>query len=334
MLRSDNSEDATYAFNMLTAREGIHNQHRRSKGKHSGDSGSRFKEGMDGKDHQTSAWLRIVKKQERIEFYRGDNVDPSSPGEWILQNDDTILFPDDSYRVGLAVTSHRWDYSSEATFEDYSVDQYLFPTSSPSVSSAPTPWAPLKDIGYPQRDGAFWQSQDGEVDHLKGSGTGLWGSSDMFAFYGTQEAMPAEGISVTAYIKRFDNGNLHGRGGLMVRDTYDPDSANAFVGAAGSDQGAVFQSRCDAGGNTMHHKMIYANWDNHMWVKLDVTPAGVVTASYKIEDGDEWVQLGTTTLTLTDASRLQVGRAVTAGSDHYYAELEMQSQHYSIGSLA
>ena len=113
----------------------------------------------------------------------------------------------------------------------------------------------------------------------------------------------------------------------MIRDTNDANSANAFVGAAGTDQGVVFQSREEAGASTDHHKMIYANWNNHMWVKLHISAAGVVMASYKIEEADAWIVLGTTTLTFTDISKVQVGRAVTSGTGGYS---QVETQQFSV----
>mmetsp|Transcript_25831 Transcript_25831/g.55583 ORF Transcript_25831/g.55583 Transcript_25831/m.55583 type:complete len:1002 (+) Transcript_25831:149-3154(+) len=327
MLRSDDSPDATYAFMQLTGSEGIHSQHRRSKGNHARSTGGVFKT----TPAQTSAWLRIVKKQEKIEFYRGTQDSGDTTVTWVLHSTDTILFPDDSFRAGLAVTSHRTDYLSEATFEDYVIEAYSFPTSAPSTSSAPTSWNPIVEIGNPQMAGSYYTSEDGTIDYVKGSGTGIWGSSDSFLFYNEQRL--TANTSVEMYIKKFDNGNIYSRGGLMIRDSDDAGAANAFVGAAGGDLGAVFQSRASAGASTDHHKMIYVNYYNAMWVKLDmdvVDAVGViVTASYKVDEGDAWIVLGSTELTLTGSTVL-VGQAVTAGTDYYRALETMEAQKYVV----
>ena len=62
------------------------------------------------------------------------------------------------------------------------------------------------------------------------------------------------------YIKRFENNKVYSRGGIMIHNSNDADSAYAFVGTAGNGQGVVSQSRPTAGALTEHHKMIYRNW--------------------------------------------------------------------------
>ena len=114
----------------------------------------------------------------------------------------------------------------------------------------------------------------------------------------------------------------------MIRDSNDPSAANVFMGAAGYQQGAVFQSRSAAGESTDHHKMIFVNNYNQFYVKLDKVDS-VVTASYKADLGDEWIELGSVTLTLT-GSTVQVGRAVSAGSDYQYALETLQTKMYAV----
>jgi len=314
MLRSDNSADSTYAFGFLSGTQGIGLQHRRSKGKYAGGSGSMYKTNP----FQTSAWLRIVKKAEIVEFYR------MHQGEWTLMASDTILFPMDRFRVGLAVSSGRSGQLAEATFEDYEVATIDFPTSSPSVSGAPTPWQPLIEVDT-QRTG--YSSTSNGIDYLRGSGSGIWGTQDSFLYLNTMHAN--DDFSVEVYIRYFKYGSIFNRGGIMIRDSNDPDAANAFVGAAGVYQGAVFQSRSVAGARTNHHKMVYVNNNNNFWVKLDKV-GNQVTASYKEVQADAYIELGSVELTLTGSS-VNVGRAVTAGSDQSYALSEnLQTQHYQV----
>mmetsp|Transcript_6360 Transcript_6360/g.13915 ORF Transcript_6360/g.13915 Transcript_6360/m.13915 type:complete len:982 (+) Transcript_6360:190-3135(+) len=323
MLRSDNSDDATFAFAQLSAREGIFASHRRSKGNHAATTGSTYKVAQGGLSYQTSAWLRIVKKGDRVEYYRADGT--AEVPDWNLHVADTILFPEDNYRVGLAVSSKRNDFLSEATFEDYSIETYNFPTSSPSISTAPTSWDPNEQIGGGNyRAGRYYESCG---DNVEGSGDGIWGKSDSFFFHNEQKANGD--FTITMFIDSFPAGGyLHARGGIMIRDSADPSAANAFVGAAGDKQGAVFQSRSAAGELTVHHKMIYANSINKFHVRLDKAGT-VVTASYKIAAEDEWIELGTTELTLT-GDTLLVGRAVTAGSPSEWSYQTLKASDYSV----
>jgi hypothetical protein len=317
MLRSDNSPDATYAFNLMNGAGQICPQHRRSKGNGAGSSGNCYSESPA----LSSTWLRIVKKQETVEFYRGDG----SPEGWVLQYTDSFFFPEDQYRVGLAVTSNRRDYLTEATFEDYSINEYIFPTSAPSLSSAPTPWTPLVDINT-QRAGEF--AGDDSSFTIKGSGTGIWGTTDSFMFYNTQ-VLDSAFSSVEMKIDSFGSGQIHARAGLMIRDTNDEGAANVFVGAGGARTGAYFQSRSLASAETVHHKAIYVNYQNTMWVKL--TKSGdVVTAYYKENDVDEYIEMGSVTLQGLNGSSLQVGRAVSAGTDYTWALEAMYGSSYSV----
>jgi hypothetical protein len=325
MLRSDNSPDATYAFISLSGKEGIIVQGRRSKGNH-----AFHKEQYKEDPYQTSAMLRIVKTQETVEFYRGDGA-----GGWILMATDTYFFPNDQYRVGLAVSANSQWTLAEATFEDYNIAQYAFPTSAPTLSSAPTPWQPLVDINA-QRAGEYYEEEGTGKFWAKGSGTGIWGTSDSFMYYNTQELDIGE-LSVEMKIDHFHAGQQHARAGLMIRNSNADTCANAFVGAGGSYGGAVFQSRSSTAAPTEHHKMIWQNWQNAFWVKLhkaaNTVEGGknksVITAYYKLEEADEWIELGSTQLTLNGAT-IQVGRAVTAGDDYQWALVEMQGQAYNI----
>lgn len=264
----------------------------------------------------------MSKKLEKFEFYRSEDGI-----EWKLHSTDTIFFPDDSYRVGLAVSANDWWRTVEATFEDYIIEEYNFPSAAPSVSSAPTSWSPLVDIGEPQRDGKFYKSNDGTIDYLQGSGTGLWGSSDSFVFLGTQKLKA--GGSVEMYIKNFSWGNIYSRGGLMIRNTNDANSANVFLGAAGKASGAVLQSRAATGAKTVNHAMNYVNWQNSMWVKLEYTAAGVITAYYKEKQADTYTVLGSATMEMT-GNTILIGRAVSAGTDYQWAMETLETQFYAI----
>ena len=321
MLRSDNSPDATHAFMLLNGAGQVCQQHRRSKSNQSGSSGNCSGSSL------TSAWLRIVKKRESVEFYTRDGTS----GKWELKAKDSFFFPDDKYRVGLAVTSNQRYSITEATFENYSIEEYVFPSSAPSLSSAPTPWMPLVDINT-QRAGQFNGDDSGFI--VKGSGDGIWGTADSFMFYNTQ-VLDASFSSVEMKIDSFGTSSLYARGGLMIRDTNDEGAANVFVGAGGKYTGATFLSRDVAGANTVHHKAVFVP-GNNMWVKLikkeksEDEPDVVVTAYYKVDAGDEYIEMGSVTLQGLNGSTLQVGRAVTAGTDYIHALDTMTGSSYSI----
>jgi len=319
MLRSDNSDNAVFAFSYLTGNNGIDNSVRRSKGAYVSTSNKRYKTDPVA---QTSAWLRIVKKMETVEFYHKAN----EADEWTLQATEEVFFPNNSYRVGLAVTSHYSSHRAEGTFEDFVVEEYLFPTSAPSISTAPTPWQPNVDIGEPQRDGEAYYGESCECDVVKGSGREIWGSSDSFFFVNDQFASSSI-ESVEMQIQKFDNWRLNSRGGLMMRSTNDDDSSFVFVGGAGRDQGVVLLSRPNSGAPAEHHKMVYVNNKNSMWVKLAKNGTDIM-AFYKEQEGDEYIELGTASMEIS--SSIQVGKAVTAGSDDSWALETMETRNYNV----
>jgi len=316
MLRSDNSPDATWVGNFLSYRKGVYFQRRKSKGNGSGNSANNWRTNPP----QREMWLRIVKKDATIEFYTAPDGQ-----DWTLRGTDTVFFPEDRYRVGLALTSNYDGHVAEAQFDGYEIAEYLFPTSAPSVSSAPTVYDPVEEIRT-QRAGTYQAAADG-TETFRGSGTDLWGRTDSFYFHSHQRPVAGD-FTLTAYIADFPNWRANSRGGLMVRASLDPDAANAFVGAAGYRQGAVFQSRAAAGEETVHHKMVWANNENRFHVKLEKR-GSALTASFRVGEADAWTVLGTTDLTFA-GDTLYVGRAVTAGTDYQHALETLTMRDYAL----
>jgi len=72
----------------------------------------------------------------------------------------------------------------------------------------------------------------------------------------------------------------------MMRSTNDDDSSFVFVGGAGRDQGVVLLSRPNSGAPAEHHKMVYVNNKNSMWVKLAKNGTDIM-AYHKEFEGDE-----------------------------------------------
>ena len=313
MMRSDNSDDATHVFAQLSGRNGVTMTLRSSKGNRSYQPKTWYRTSPV----QTSAWLRLVKKMDKVEMYRSENG-----SDWTLHASVTVLFPDDTFRVGLAVTSHDNSHVSEATFEDYQVQEYNFPTSSPSLSAAPTNWDSDVEIGG-ARAGSHSINTDNGISYSRGYGSGLWGNSDSFFFHNEQKDGIDGGFDVVVYTNKFHTGYMEAMGGIMIRDNNDPDSAFAFLGMRGYYIGASFISRASTGSSTVHHKTDYVN-AHRAWLKLSkAAGSGTITAYYKILETDDWIEIGSTEVAFTGHS-LQVGIAVTSGEQDYnrYADLE------------
>jgi hypothetical protein len=257
-----------------------------------------------------------------VEFYRSDDGI-----NWILHASTEILFPDDNYRVGLAVTSHDDRHVSEATFENYEVLEYNFPTAAPSISSAPSAWDPAVEVGD-SRPGEYSYNQDDGISSFKGYGTGLWGTSDSFFYYNEKMGLD-DSFDVITYVERFHTGWSEAKGGIMIRDSNAPDAAYAFLGMKGYYVGATFQSRATAGAETVHHQTTWIR--NHQaYIKLSKEAnSGVITASYRLPDTDEWVVIGTTSIIFTEPV-LQVGTAVTSGDPNGNGDVWLATKEYEV----
>jgi len=330
MLRSDMSPDATNAMLYLTGKKGVWFQSRRSK---KGNTGTRVAHDKRDYTNRDFAWIKVVKILNTIEAFV--SYDGGDDGVWTSLGTETVYFPEDEYRVGLAVTSNNDGWLAEATFEDYSVEELTFPTASPTVSAAPTSWNPLADINV-QREGSFEANVDNAGwDKLMGSGTGLNGATDSFMFY--NQRVPDESLTAELEVLKLGSWDVYSRGGIMLRDSLDDNSEYVFVGVAGAVQGAVLQSRAAAGQRTVHHKMVFTSNsnDNNAFVKLEYAKSkieggfGKVTAHYKVGAGDEWKLLGQTAFKAS-GPRIFIGRAVTAGSDYQHALVEMRAKPLAI----
>ena len=319
MLRADNSPNAQYLMATLTGGRGVTLYGRTSRGNWATEFGSRYQENPV----QTSAWLRLVKKMDLVEMYRSDDG-----VEWTLHASANIFFPNDTFRVGLAVTSNNMGTTSEATFEDYQINEYFFPTSSPSISSAPTVWEPAVDVGDVQRAGSITEPNADGVARVYGSGTGTWGHNDAFFFHNVQKSVGGA-LEVTVHVNNFSYHYQYGKGGIMIRDSNDPDAANAFIAIAGRNQGVIFQSREEAGAVTTHHSFHWVQ-NNDVWLKLTKeADSSVVTASYKHSSDTEWTVAGATSLMLTGET-VQVGLAVTAGDAYQHALAQLDYKEYDV----
>jgi hypothetical protein len=303
MLRTDNSPDSTNVFGFLSGSNGVQLNYRASKGGNTHRAGSRYV----ASPVQTSAWLRLVKKQDQIEFYRSEDDGKN----WILQATASVRFPEDTYRVGLAVSSHHDSYVSEATFESYEMEEYLFPTSAPSLSSAPTMWDANVNVGG-AREGRVDINEATGVESYLGYGTGIWDRSDSFFYHNTQKLLADGAFDVVTHTEEFHTGYQSAKGGIMIRDSNDADASHAFIGMSGYYNGVTFQSRATTGARTDHHKTISVP-HHKAWIRLSKpADSGLITAYYKIELADEWIELGSTEVTYTGHA-VQVGTAVTAG---------------------
>jgi hypothetical protein len=140
-------------------------------------------------------------------------------------------------------------------------------------------------------------AESGGLESLQGSRIDIWGTSDSF-YFNRSQLDAARDFSAEMCAATFNNGQMNSRGGIMLRKSLAPDAANAFVGAEGQWKVVVSQSRAAAGARTVHHQMIWENWANTFYIRLN--KAGTVaTASFKVDEAEEWTVLRSMELTFT-----------------------------------
>ena len=156
--------------------------------------------------------------------------------------------------------------------------------------------------GYPASVGGFTESPAGTYT-LTGAGWNIWDTSDGFHF--AYKTLNGPG-SIVAKVESVENTNAWAKGGVMVRDTLEPDSANGALFFSPA-EAIGFQRRTTTGEETT--KTQQDGIKAPQWVKLEVEASGAVRASYSA-DGNTWTELD------RDAIRMDapfyIGLAVTS----------------------
>jgi len=141
-----------------------------------------------------------------------------------------------------------------------------------------------------------WQSQDinttgGSADEsggtwtVTGDGADVWGSSDAFHF--AYVPLSGDGMIVARVVDNGTGSNAWAKGGVMIRETLDPDSKHMIMALTGSEGGGIgFQGRFESAGansSSMHGDITASP---PYWVKL--TREGNTITGYSSADGVAW----------------------------------------------
>jgi hypothetical protein len=138
---------------------------------------------------------------------------------------------------------------------------------------------------------------------MTGSGADVWARADEFHF-AYKELSGA--VSIIARVDSLDNTDPFAKAGVMIRDTLDADSANAYLFVT-PENGVRFQRRTNAGGNT--GRDFVEGITAPQWVRLERTAGGLVRAYYSA-DGTTWTRLGIVIVSMD--MPVYVGLAVTS----------------------
>ena len=136
-----------------------------------------------------------------------------------------------SVLVGLGVSSHTDKAVNTVLFSNVSVDQL---PASDAAGPALGIFTNSADIGSPAIKGSA-EFSNGEY-HVTGSGANIWGKHDQFQYVWREMS---GNFTATAKARIQGEGVEHRKGGIMIRQSLDPDSAFADVMIHGSGMAAL-----------------------------------------------------------------------------------------------
>jgi regulation of enolase protein 1 (concanavalin A-like superfamily) len=175
-------------------------------------------------------------------------------------------------------------------------------TANQSAPPAPTDWSSV-DIGSVGVAGATSADSTGTVLTVTGAGADVWGSADALQY--AYRTLNGDG-SIVARVASIQNVNAWTKAGVMIRETADPGSSQAFMLVSYS-KGTAFQRRETVGGasiGTTGSATLAAPY----WVRLD--RAGDTFTAYQSADGVMWSLVGADTIPM--ATSVLVGLGVSS----------------------
>lgn len=168
-----------------------------------------------------------------------------------------------------------------------------------ATCSLPSGWS-TSDIGSVSPAGSACAS--GTSFTVKGAGADIWGTADAFRFAYTQVSGD---YTIIAKVNSMTNTNSWAKAGVMIRETLNTNSKNAFM-AITPGNGATFQIRTTAGGSST--STVSAGKTAPYWVKI--TRGGNSLKGYISTNGTTWTLITTKTVTMT--TNVYIGLAVTS----------------------
>jgi len=167
----------------------------------------------------------------------------------------------------------------------------------------------LLPVGNPTPAGS--QVPVGNGYNLTGGGADLGGTSDQFQF---SYQLRNGDFDFKVRLDSLSLADAWSEAGLVAREDLTPGSRSAAALATPSISGAYFQTRATAGGNTSLAGSFPVNYPD-TWLRLK--RAGNVFTGYAGFDGQNWTQLGTTTLSVP--AGIYVGFAVSSHNTNLVA---------------
>jgi IPT/TIG domain len=247
----------------------------------------------------------------------GSQVVISGSGFGATQSSSTVLLNT------LPVTINTWSNTSiTITIPTGATSGHLTVTVAPSMNNSnpvefevttqplPSVWLD-KDLGYVGVVGSATYSNG--TFTVQAAGADIGGSADGMHF--VYQPLSGDG-TIVARVVSLAGGGASPKAGVMIRETLDPSSTNAYMFdftsyATGQPQPAIeFSDRTTTAGGT--NLIAYTNYvARPNWVK--VVRSGNTFSAYSSADGVYWSPEGST-VTVTMATNVYVGLAVSANT--------------------
>jgi hypothetical protein len=216
---------------------------------------------------------------------------------WTIVGGSTVtLNMNGSILAGLAVTSHNAGILGTTTFDTVSISTTL-----PPPPGCPSNWS-CADIGNPALAGS--QSLNGGTWTVLGAGNDIWSVADQFHF--VSQSLAADG-SVSAHILSQTNTDPWAKAGVMMRHSTDPGSAYYFA-AVTPGNGITVQYRAGQGSNAQQLTIFTGTVPTY----LMVARSGSTYIAYTSTDGNTWMLVAGSSVTLNLSGPILAGLAVTS----------------------
>ncbi|HZR23279.1 MAG TPA: BACON domain-containing carbohydrate-binding protein [Vicinamibacterales bacterium] len=165
----------------------------------------------------------------------------------------------------------------------------------------PANWA-NQDIGAVGKAGSSSYDWPSSTFTVKGAGADVWGTADALQY--AYRPLSGDGVMI-ARVASVSNTNSWVKAGVMIRESVDPGSAQAFMLVSYS-KGTAFQRRTVAGGTSASTAgpLVAAPY----WVKIE--RIGNTINGYVSPNGTTWTLVGTDTFSM--AANVLVGLGVSS----------------------
>ena len=154
---------------------------------------------------------------------------------------------------------------------------------SQSAATLPSGWS-NQDVGATGKAGSSAYDWSSHTFTLKGAGADVWGTADALQY--AYEPLSGDGV-IVARVATVSSTASWVKAGVMIRETLDPGSAQAFMLVSFS-KGTAFQRRTAAGGASV--SSAGPNVAAPYWVKIE--RIGNTITGYVSPDGAAWTLVG------------------------------------------